>query len=151
MHTTCDKCTTSFEITPDDQSFYDKMGVVAPRLCPRCRAQLRLSFRNERAFYKRACDKCHKDVVSMYSPNKPYIVWCYDCWFADDWDGTDFALTYDASRPFLDQFQELLKAVPKIALIYVKSPGSEYTNISADNKNCYFIVESSNNEDSIHS
>lgn len=151
MKTTCDKCTNGFEITSDDQSFYEKMGVVAPSLCPKCRAQLRLSFRNERVFYKRACDKCKKDVVSMYSPNKPYTVWCYDCWFADDWDATEYAQDYDSNRPFLEQFEELWRAMPKVALIYVRSPGSEYINISADNKNCYFIVESSNNEDSIHS
>ncbi len=149
--TTCKKCTTSFEITADDQSYYTKIGVVAPDLCPTCRAQLRLSFRNERVFYKRACDKCHKEVVSMYSPNKPYVVWCYDCWFADDWDAVDYAQEYNLERPFLEQFEELFKKVPKIGLIYVRSPGSEYTNISADNKNCYFIIESSNNEDSIHS
>lgn len=147
----CDKCSNNFEIMADDQAFYDKLGVLPPVLCPQCRAQLRLSFRNERVFYKRACDKCATNVVSMYSPNKPYTVWCYDCWFADDWDATDFACDYDKSRPFLEQFKELWSAVPKIALIYVKSPGSEYTNISADNKNCYFIIESSNNEDSIHS
>lgn len=87
----------------------------------------------------------------MYSPNKPYTVWCYDCWFGDDWDGTDYAKEYDPSRPFMEQFEELWKTTPKIGLIYVRSPGSEYTNISADNKNCYFIIESSNNEDSIHS
>ncbi len=151
MHKNCDKCQASFEITDNDRSFYEKMGVVAPSLCPICRAQLRLSFRNERVFYKRACDKCKKDVVSMYSPNKPYTVWCYDCWFGDDWDGTDYAKEYNPSRPFLEQFEELWKAVPKVALIYVRSPGSDYINISADNKNCYFIIESSNNEDSIHS
>jgi hypothetical protein len=151
MHKTCDKCRANFEITRDDQAFYDRFGVVVPKLCPVCRAELRLSFRNERVFYKRACDKCHKDVVSMYSPNKPYTVWCYDCWFADDWDATEYAREYDSEKPFLTQYEELWKAVPKIALIYVKSPGSEYTNISADNKNCYFIIESSNNEDSIHS
>ena len=138
-------------MTENDLSFYEKLGVLPPKLCPKCRAQLRLSFRNERVFYKRPCDKCKKDVVSMYSPNKPYTVWCYDCWFADDWDGTDYAKEYDSDKPFLEQFEVLFQAVPKVALIYVKSPGSEYTNISADNKNCYFIVESSNNEDSIHS
>ncbi len=147
----CQKCQAQFEITPDDNAFYEKMQVLPPTLCPKCRAQLRLTFRNERVFYKRPCDKCKKSVVSMYSPNKPYTVWCYDCWFADDWDVSDYAKEYDVSKPFLDQLNDLHNAVPKIGLIYVKSPGSEYTNISADNKNCYFIIESSNNEDSIHS
>lgn len=150
MHN-CKKCQREFQIEPDDFSFYEKMDVLPPKLCPECRAQLRLAFRNERAFYKRDCDKCGKGVVSMYSPNKPYTVWCYDCWFADDWDARDYGRDYDPSRPFLEQFSELANAVPKIGLVYVRSPGSEYTNISADNKNCYMIVESSNNEDCIHS
>lgn len=147
----CQNCKNDFIIDVDDFSFYSKMGVQAPSMCPQCRAQLRLSFRNERVFYKRDCDKCKKSVVSMYSPNKPFTVYCYDCWFAEDWDGTDYAMDYDLDKSFLEQFEALWKKVPKVALIYVRSPGSDYTNISADNKNCYMIIESSNNEDSINS
>lgn len=147
---TCQKCLTDFVIETDDFSYYKKIGVLPPKLCPLCRAQQRLAFRNERSFYKRDCDKCKKSVVSMYSPNKPYTVWCYDCWFADDWDARDYGREYDPSRSFLEQFDDLQKSVPKVGLVYVRSPGSEYTNISADNKNCYMIVESSNNEDSTH-
>ena len=87
----------------------------------------------------------------MYSPNKPFIVWCYDCWFADDWSGAEFQLDYNHNKPFLEQFEKLWEAIPKVSLIYIRSPGSEYTNISADNKNCYYIIECSNNENSIHS
>jgi hypothetical protein len=147
----CQNCSGNFTIEPDDFSFYEKMGVDSPKSCPDCRAQLRLSFRNERVFYKRKCDKCGEDVVSMYSPNKPFTVWCYDCWFADDWGGEDFALDYNLEKSFFEQFEKLWRAVPKVSLIYVRSPGSDYTNISADNRDCYFIIESSNNENSIHS
>jgi hypothetical protein len=78
-------------------------------------------------------------------------VWCYECWFSENWGVEDFGLDYDPEKPFFEQFQKLWKAVPKVSLIYIRSPGSEYTNISADNKNCYFIIESSNNEESVHS
>jgi hypothetical protein len=87
----------------------------------------------------------------MYSPNKPCTVWCHDCWFADDWDAIEYAMDHDPARPFLEQVHELYKRVPKVALIYVRSVNSEYVNISADNKNCYMLVESSNNEGCIHS
>jgi hypothetical protein len=147
----CQNCKDDFTIEPDDFSFYEKMGVDMPKSCPDCRAQLRLIFRNERSFYKRQCDKCNNSVVSMYSPNKQFKVWCYDCYFSDDWEGEDFGLDYNQNVSFFEQFEKLWKIVPKVSLIYVRSPGSDYTNISADNKNCYFIVESSNNEDSIHS
>lgn len=147
----CQNCKKDFTIGLDDFSFYKKIGVCVPVDCPSCRAQLRLSFRNERVFYKRKCDKCEKEVVSMYSPNKPFKVYCYDCWNSLDWGGEDFGLDYNPDKPFFEQFESLWKSTPKVSLVYMRSPGSDYTNISADNKNCYFIIESSNNEDAIHS
>jgi hypothetical protein len=146
----CQNCKQDFIIESNDFAFYEKMDVISPKICHLCRAKQRLAFRNERAFYKRSCDKCKQDKVSVYSPNKPYTVWCYDCWFADDWDARGYGKEYDPNKPFLDQVNELLKSVPKISLIYVRSPGSQYINISADNKNCYMIIESSDNEDCIN-
>ena len=146
----CQNCKTSFTIEPEDFDFYKKISVPVPQTCPLCRAQRRLAFRNERVFYKRPCDRCKKDIVSMYSPNKPYTVWCHDCWFSDDWDSRDYGRDYILGKPFFEQFHELWKVVPKVALIHVRSVNSEYINISADNKNCYMIVESSNNEDCTH-
>lgn len=147
---TCVQCKIDFKIESEDIVFYEKFQVPAPQMCPLCRAQRRMAFRNERVFYKRKCDKCAREVISMYSPNKPYTVYCYDCWFADDWDALDYAREYDPKRPFLDQFKELWDKVPKIALVYVRSVNSEYVNISADSKDCYMLVESSNNEGCIH-
>lgn len=147
----CQNCNQEFFIEEDDLPFYKKFGVSLPKMCPLCRAQRRLAFRNERVFYKRPCDKCKKDVVSMYSPNKSYPVWCYECWFTDDWDATAYGQNYDPNLSFLEQIRSLYNRVPKVALIYVRSVNSEYVNISADNKNCYMLVESSNNEGCIHS
>lgn len=146
----CAQCRQEFLIESDDLVFYQKFEVPTPAMCPLCRAQRRLAFRNERVFYKRQCDKCKKDVVSMYSPNKPYTVWCYDCWFSDDWDAEQYGRPYDPSKPFMEQLKALFDAVPKVALIHVRSVNSEYLNISADNKDCYMIVESSNNEGCTH-
>ena len=147
----CQNCKNEFVIEPEDRVFYQKFGVCEPKMCPLCGAQRRLAFRNERVFYKRACDKCKREIVSMYSPNKPYPVWCYECWFKDDWDATEYGAEYDPTGPFLEQVNDIYKKVPKVALIYVRSVNSEYVNISADNKNCYMLVESSNNEGCIHS
>jgi len=86
----------------------------------------------------------------MYSPNKPYPVWCHECWFSDDWDPLFYSIEYDPKKSFFEQINDLWNRVPKVALIYVRSENSEYVNISADNKNCYMIIESSNNENCIH-
>ncbi len=146
----CQNCKKDFTIEPDDFSYYEKIGVDTPRMCPECRAQLRLSFRNERVFYKRPCDKCKKDFISVYSANKPYPVWCYDCWFSEDWSGKDYAKDYDPSRQFLEQWKELWRTVPKPGLVSMRGINCEYMNYAADNKNCYFVIESSNNEDCIN-
>ncbi|OGY98599.1 MAG: hypothetical protein A2855_01990 [Candidatus Liptonbacteria bacterium RIFCSPHIGHO2_01_FULL_57_28] len=148
---TCRSCRQDFSIDESDRAIYARFDVKPPKMCPPCRARLRLAFRNERSFYKRKCDKCDKDVVSMYSPNKPYTVWCYDCWFADDWDPLAYGQAWEPGRPFLEQFEQVWRAVPKAALIYTRSVNSEYTNICADSKNCYMIIECSNNENCIHS
>ena len=146
----CQNCKQEFRIEPEDFAIYKRFDVLPPKLCPLCRAKRRLAFRNERAFYKRSCDRCQKEVISMYSPNKPFTVWCHDCWFSDDWDPMEYGQEYDPSRPFFEQFKELWRRVPKVSLIYIRSVNSEYTNISADSKNCYMLVESSNNENCIH-
>jgi hypothetical protein len=147
----CIQCGSDFSVGENDLIFYQKIGVIAPKMCPECRAQRRLSFRNERVLYKRPCDKCKKETISMYSPNKSYPVWCYECWFSDDWDATEYGREYDPKYSFLEQLRNLYNRVPKMALIGMRNVNSEYVNISADNKNCYMLVESSNNEGCIHS
>ena len=54
----CQNCKKDFIIESDDFSFYEKMNLSAPGMCPDCRAQLRLSFRNERTFYKTRVKRC---------------------------------------------------------------------------------------------
>ncbi len=149
-HVACNTCGQDFTIYPDDRLYYEKIGVQEQRLCPQCRAQRRLAFRNERNFYKVKCGLCGKDTISVHSPNKPYPVYCHDCWFGDGWDAKTYAMDYDPSRPFFEQFKELWAKVPKVALMHTNSINSEYLNFAADNKDCYMIVESSNNENCIH-
>jgi hypothetical protein len=67
----CQNCKQQFTIEPDDLSFYHKMGVPAPNLCPDCRIKRKLLFRNELTLYKRKCDLCGRSIVSMYDPKNP--------------------------------------------------------------------------------
>mgnify|MGYP003578733399 CR=1 FL=1 len=145
----CQNCKEDFIIEPNDFGFYEKMGVLPPRLCPDCRSQLRLTFRNERFLYKRDCDNCKKSTISMFSRNKTYPVWCHDCWWKD-LDGKKYGIDYDPTRPFLEQFKEIWEKVPKPALVHMRSVNSNYLNHVADAKNCYMIMESSNNENCIN-
>ncbi|OGI68495.1 hypothetical protein A2738_01260 [Candidatus Nomurabacteria bacterium RIFCSPHIGHO2_01_FULL_42_15] len=146
----CQNCKKDFTIEPNDFGFYEKMEVLPPKLCPECRMQLRLCFKNERFFYKHKCDNCKKDHISIFSPNKTYPVWCHDCWWSDDLDAKKYAQNYDSEKTFFEQFNELWNKVPKLSLIHERSVNSSYLNFAADNKNCYVITESSNNENCIN-
>ena len=70
----CKHCNTSFEITDKDLEFYDKISPIfqdkkytipTPTLCPDCRQQRRLSFRNDRKLYKGNCYITWKSFISM--------------------------------------------------------------------------------------
>ena len=65
----CKNCNTQFSIDTSDRSFYEKMGVPVPALCPVCRFRRRAVFRNERTLYKSVCKLCGKSVITMFNPN----------------------------------------------------------------------------------
>ncbi len=147
----CQNCKQNFVIEPDDFAFYEKMKVPAPTFCPECRLQRRLSFRNERILYRRPCDLCKKEVISVYHSKNENIVYCQQCWWSDNWDSLSYGKEYDFSKPFFEQYRELSKVVPRVSLVNANSVNSEYTHLAADNKNCYLLFESSNNENCNHS
>lgn len=118
--------------------FYRKINVPPPTFCSDCRLQRRMTYRNERTLYKDACDLCKKSMLSMYSPDKPFVVYCKDCWYGDGWDPFSYGRDYDFNRSFFDQFRDLLKVVPRLNLMYIRqNTGCEFANLVADVKNAY--------------
>lgn len=146
----CKTCNKEFEIRDEDLVFYEQMKSPTPSYCPDCRMMRRLAFRNERTLYKRKCDLCGESGVSLYTEGTPFPVYCHKCWWSDKWDPRDFAMDYDSSRPFLDQFKELQSKVPRIALLVIDSVRSDYTNNAGENKDCYLIFAAENNEDCLY-
>lgn len=143
----CQHCKEDFIIEAGDFDFYKKIDMPPPTWCSKCRTQRRYTWRNERVLYKRNCDLCHKGIVTIYSPDKPYKVYCQNCWWSDGWSSSDYGRDFDFSRSFFDQFRELQLAVPRIALLSKNSINSEYTNHANNNKNCYLsfsVVDSEN-------
>ncbi|MFA6533675.1 MAG: zinc-ribbon domain containing protein [Patescibacteria group bacterium] len=145
----CKNCQSIFTIYPEDQKFYAKIGVPEPTSCPDCRQQNRLAWRNERFLYKRKCDLCQKDIISFYSPDKPYIQYCPECWWSDKWETP--ALDYDPNRPFFEQWAELLRQTPHLALIISHGENSDYCPHSVYYKNCYLCVSGVTGENIFYS
>ena len=135
----CQNCKIQFSIEPDDFSFYEKMGVPAPGLCPHCRFIRRCMFRNETSLYSRTCELCKKSIISFYNPKSPYVVYCNDCWESDAWDAHTYGMEYNPRRPFFEQLKELFQKVPKKAVFLTNAAGeninSDYTNGAGGGKN----------------
>ena len=88
----CKKCGMNFTIYDEDLKFYEKASpqfndqkclLTEPSLCPDCRQQRRLAWRNERSLYKRTCDFSKKNIISMYSPDKFLKIYFNDIWWSD--------------------------------------------------------------------
>ncbi len=147
----CQNCKNDFTIEQEDFNFYEKIKVPPPTWCPQCRQQRRYAWRNERTLYKRNCDLCQKSTITIYSPNKPYKVYCNECWWGDGWDPASYGTDFDFSRPFFEQFRELQLKVPRMALLNKRSVNSEYTNHSGDNRNVYMSFAVFNGENVFYS
>jgi len=39
-----------------------------------------MALRNPRKLYERVCDKCGKDMITTYSPERPEVVYCESCY-----------------------------------------------------------------------
>ncbi|MEK7082380.1 MAG: hypothetical protein AAB915_01750 [Patescibacteria group bacterium] len=148
----CQNCTQPFVIVPEDFAFYEKIKVPPPTFCPQCRLQRRLAFSNVFCLYKRPCDLCGKDVVSRYSRDKQYRVYCPQCWWSDKWDAVDYGRPYDFSRPFFEQFRELWHEVPLLGLSVdlrtaIESP---YTNDAGYLRECYLLFVANHSERSLY-
>jgi len=133
----CQNCKQDFVIEPEDFDFYEKMKVSAPTFCPECRTIRRMTWRNERTLYHRKCDATGKNIITMFAPDQPLVVYERDYWWSDNWDQLSSGRDYDFSKPFFQQFKELFEKAPIPNLANSNTINSEYGNHSLDLKNCY--------------
>ncbi len=146
----CQKCKNDFVIDAEDFNFYEMIQTPAPTFCPECRFQRRLTFRNDRTLYKRDCEICKKNIISIYRPEGGTKILCQKCWWGEEFDARIYGKDYDLSKSFFEQYQELMRAVPFLANFVVDESrmlNSPYNNMVLDLKNCYMMFDSDFNED----
>lgn len=144
----CQNCKKDFTIEEEDFNFYEKIKVPPPTFCPKCRLIRRMAWRNERVLYKRGCDLCQKKIISMYPESVVFPVYCRDCWWGDGWDATSYGRDFDFSKTFFEQFKELQKVVPRVALFQRNSINCDFSNMVGESKNVYLsasVIKNSEN------
>lgn len=146
----CHNCQTGFTIEPDDFVFYDKIKVPPPTWCPRCRFVRRMSWRNTWHLFKKQEALKGEMIFSAFPPESPVKIYDQEYWWSDEWDPLQYGREIDWSRPFLEQFRELLSEVPLPAHSTISNVNCDYcTNISFS-KNCYLVRAASYTEDSAY-
>ena len=99
----CQNCQKDFTVEPEDFVFYEKIKVPAPTWCPECRMIRRFTWRNERALFTRNCAGTDKEIICMFHPESPLVVYDRDFWWSDAWDPGEYGQEYDFSCPFFEQ------------------------------------------------
>jgi len=123
-----------------------------PSLCFECRLQRKLAFRNEYTFYKRKCNASWENIISIYSPNKDYVIYKYDFWLSDKWNPLEYGMEYNEKKDFFEQLDILLHKVPRINLIINHTmENSTYANYGWFSKNVYLSVWSFHSENILYS
>jgi hypothetical protein len=147
---TCAITGKEFSITQGDLDFYAKISptfagqkfvIPTPTLCPEERQRRRLAFRNERNLYRRTCDASGKQIISIYSPVKPYKVYDQKIRRSDARDPMDYGRDFDFSKTFTENFRELMGVVPRISLYSNNNENADYTNHCDGVKNWYLSVD----------
>jgi len=146
----CQNCKQSFAIDPEDFGFYEKMQVPPPTWCPECRMMRRWIFRCDRGLYRRPESINNTEIFSGMPPEATMPVYSLDYWDSDAWDPLSYGRDYNFSRPFFEQFLELMYAVPWPGKNAMNLVNSEYTNQAGYCKNTYLCFDCDETEDSAY-
>jgi hypothetical protein len=71
-----------FKIIPQELRFYRSMNLPVPDVCPDERHRRRIAKRNPFKLWNRECGNCHKAIRTTYSPDRPEIVYCEECYLS---------------------------------------------------------------------
>lgn len=91
-----------------------------------------------------------KEIISGIPPDAGVSVYNHDYWWSDDWDPMEYGRKYDFSRPFFEQFRELMYSVPWRARNVTELINSDYCDNTGWSKNCYLCFNSGYLEDSAY-
>ncbi len=146
----CNSCHRQFFIEEKDIDFFKLLKVPAPKNCPDCRQQRRLSAANYSSIYKRKCDvPGHSEVlVSPVAPIMPWVAYDHATYYGDSWDARSYGMDIDTNKSFFEQLKDLAKVVPIRAVPRgAESPNSEFSFYGKYMKNCYYVFGGRRSED----
>jgi len=79
----CNATGVPFKIIEQELAFYKEEGIAPPDVCFTERNRRRFAECDAHTLWSRTCDKCQKPIVTSYSPDRPEIVYCEECYLKE--------------------------------------------------------------------
>jgi len=76
----CEVTKKPFKIISQELEFYRKYNLPIPRKHPDRRYIERIPKMNPRQLFDRKCNKCGKEIKTIYKPESKKIIYCQDCY-----------------------------------------------------------------------
>jgi hypothetical protein len=146
----CQNCKKDFTIEVEDFNFYEKIKVPPPTFCPECRLQRRFAWRNDWHLFKKKDYKTGEEIFSFIPEESSSKIYHRDYWLSDSWDPMEYGRDFDFSRPFFEQFKDLLHKVPLPANSMHNIINCHFCTNANNIKNCYLVRGASYTEDSAY-
>jgi hypothetical protein len=78
----------------------------------------------------------------MYNPKSEFKVYEQNFRWSDEWNPIDYGFEFDNSKTFFEQYNQLLKKVPRFNLFNLDTENCTYVNYAPHCKDCYLIFGS---------
>lgn len=157
---TCAVIGKEFVITYAEQAHIAKFESLHPLLCPgdiplptihptEFARQLQ-SYVTLMALFDSESSISGKPLITRYNPQLGYKVCTSEEFWSDQVDNTVVGKEYDFSRPFFEQWNELLHACILQPLVQINCENSLYVDSSSALRNCYLCFGMGESEDCLY-
>lgn len=146
----CEKCSKNFIIEPDDFSFYEKLNLPSPVMCPFCRYKYLLAFWTFGRFRIAKSALSGKTIITVLPESVSFPIYDRTEFVSDAWDPLTYGKDYDPSQSFIEQLVELQSKVPHPHQTGIKNLNSDWTDDVWESKDAYLTRSAVNLESVIY-
>ncbi|MBI4600130.1 hypothetical protein HY732_04410 [Candidatus Uhrbacteria bacterium] len=127
----------SFEITDTERELYGMFDLPVSDMHPFLRFVMRFAHGNNWSLYWTTEMRTGKKILTCYDPKEfPKIVE-HGYWMSNEFDAREYGRAFDFSRPFFEQYFEMVAEIPRPNVTILNCENVEYANHVFWSKNCY--------------
>lgn len=127
----------SFETSEQERKLYALFDLPVSDMHPFLRFVMRFAHGNNWSLYWTTDMRSGKKILSCYDPKEfPKIVE-HAYWMSNEFDAREYGRDIDFSRPFFEQYFEMVREVPRPNVTILNCENVEYANHVFWSKSCY--------------